>query len=431
MLIKFSVGNFLSFKEVTTLDMSADSLKEMKEHLHIPYLYNVDLKLVKSMALYGHNSHGKSNLIKAYSFFHKLILRSFSLGKASNEIGVEPFSLNISMADQPSIFEVVFLIKDTKYRYGFKITNQRILEEWLYYAESKLRENPLFHRYEQDFRDIGKSWNKESNNRIVQAQLFTKQTNLFLSVLLTQDNIPRIEAIANWFKGNLICTGYNFESLINGGAGVIYSNLQYRSLILKFIKGADLGFTSIFDKISNMIQNDKIHSDIADFLFDTEKRNFDLFTSHKVYNENYEFIKSIEFDLVKKESSGSIKYFIISCFLAYAINNSQLIFIDELDASLHTNLLVALINTFHNPKVNVTGAQLIFTTHNTALLDKKLRRDQVILVNKNDFGESSLQKMHTADNPIRIDKSVEKEYRSGELGGVSKKVNKNDSPTLF
>lgn len=434
MLIKFLVGNFLSFKEVVTLDMIAEALKEKKDYLHVPYFYNMDLPLVKSMTIYGHNSHGKSNLLKAYAFFRNFILHSFSLGKAiNNEIGVEPFLLNSSMHEKPSMFEVVFVLKETKYRYGFMATKQKIVEEWLYYAESKVRENPLFHRYEQEFRDISKNWNKESGNRIDQARMFTKPSNLFLSVLLSQDGIPRIEQISKWFKGNIVLTGNNYESLINGGAASIYSKLEYRDLILKFIRGADLGFNSIFDKLSSSIQKEKLRPDTANFLFDAEMTNFDLRTVHNVYNQNDEFIKSIEFDLVKNESAGSIKYFIVACFLSYVIVNSQLIWIDELDSSLHTNLLAALVLAFNNNDINSNGAQLIFTTHNTILLDDKLRRDQILLVEKSDLGVTKIMKMHTPETPIRINKSVEKEYREGNRG-VSKKIKKkgeNPNQTLF
>lgn len=134
--------------------------------------------------------------------------------------------------------------------------------------------------------------------------------------------------------------------------------------------------------------------------------------------------------LEKNESAGSIKYFIIVCLLAYAIKNSQLIWIDELDARLDSNLLEMLVKSFHDPKMNPINSQLIFTTHNTVLLDKKLRRDQMVIVEKNAQGESKLERMHSSKKPIRIGKSIEKEYRSGKLGGVSKKVKLNSDTQI-
>jgi AAA15 family ATPase/GTPase len=121
-------------------------------------------------------------------------------------------------------------------------------------------------------------------------------------------------------------------------------------------------------------------------------------------------------------SSGSIKYFILTCFIVYALKNAQLIWIDELDASLHTSLFSLIIKQFNDSKYNSSGSQMIFTTHNTVMLNRQLRRDQIMFVTKNKYGESFLKPMHSPDKPIRIGKSVESEYRDGDLGGVSEKV---------
>ncbi len=428
MLIKFTVGNFLSFREPYSLDMTAEALKEKKGNLHIPYLYNPKLQLLKSAVIYGHNSHGKTNFIRAYAFFRKIILTSFALGKAEAEIDVVPFALNTANLDKPSFFELTFLIRETKYRYGFEITNKKVVGEWLHYADAGVRENILFYRHEQEFRDVSKLWNKEAENKIEQAKVFTKPHSLFLSVLLTQDNIPRVEPIATWLKGNIILTNQYGSDL--GGADKIYSKLEYRKTILKFIQDADLGFTNIFDRISNTI-NKGLHQDLANFWFENEKNNFDLYVNHDIYNENHEFQRSAEFELNKNESSGSIKYFILACYLSYAIKNTQLIWVDELDASLHTNLFSLLIKHFNDPKYNSGGSQMVFTTHNTVMLNRQLRRDQIIFVTKNKYGESSIKPMHSPDNPIRIGKSVETEYREGDLGGVSEKVTTAVKKTLF
>ena len=90
-----------------------------------------------------------------------------------------------------------------------------------------------------------------------------------------------------------------------------------------------------------------------------------------------------------------------------------------------------LVTSFHNPEINPINSQLIFTTHNTQLLDQKLRRDQMVIVEKNEWGESAIRRAHTTENPVRIGKSLEKEYRKGKLGGDSKKIRRDLGPTLF
>lgn len=431
MLIKFSVGNYLSFKDISTLDMSAEALKEKKDFIHIPFLHNPKISLLKSAAIYGHNSFGKSNLFKAYASFRQMVLSSFTIGNIIYETDIEPFRLNTTTVNKPSFFEVIFIIKQTKYRYGFEIHEKKVISEWLYYTDGISREHTLYIRAGQDYGEISKLWLKNTGGKVQEAKVFTKSNNLFLSTLLSQEGILRIDDIANWFKENLILNG-SYSLAPNNGAVQIYSNEEYRNLILKFLDNADLGFKSVFERASKYIKERGYHIDLINTIFETKQTNFDLYTQHKIYDDNYNLQRTIEFDLIKNESSGSVKYFILSCYLAYALKKGQLIWIDEIDASLSTQLLTFLLEIFNDGKNNVNGGQLIFIAHNTALLDNKLRRDQIWLVDKNEFGESTLHKSHTPETPIRINKSIEQEYREGKLTrGVSKKASKTNLPSLF
>ncbi|MNS30523.1 hypothetical protein D3C72_625580 [compost metagenome] len=434
MLLSFSIENYLSFRKKITLDMSAEALKEKKGHLHVPYLYNPKLHLLKSISIFGYNSYGKSNLLKGYSVYRNLILKSFSFSGTSTQIPVEPFKLNTSSLNNPNFFESIFILKNTKYRYGFKIKNNAIIEEWLFYADGQIRENVLFYRNGQEMGEISKIWNKESNGMIEKAVMFTQPQSLFLSVLLSQNKLPpRVDEILQWFQGNIILSG-NYTDILNSNAPQIYTDLEFRSTILKFIDASKLGFESVFEKISEMASNRNIHQDLLDIAFEDKAKNFELFTKHNVFDENYNIVSKHDFNLQKSESSGTIKYFILACFLSLALKRGQLIWIDELDSSLDSNLFVFLIETFNSVKNNVAGSQLVFITHNTAIMNKKLRRDQIYLVDKNEYGESSLHPAHTTKNPIRINKSIESEYRDGLLNegkGSAKNKLTNDIPTLF
>jgi len=430
MLVKFTIENYLSFKGRTTIDMSAEALKEKKEYVFVPYLHNAKLCLLKSAVILGFNAFGKTNLIRGYAFYRHFILNSFTLNKTIREIDVQPFLFNTSTIKKPSYFEATFILKNTKYRYGFELTRDKIISEWLYYADGPIRENSLFIRGEQEIREIGKQWNKDSDNKVEQTKSFTKPHNLFLSVLIEQDNIPRITEIGEWLKGNIILKNQYEISLEE--ASNYYSDSKYTNAILKFLESPDLGITNIHQKLSGTVSNSNIHKELINYLNETKVKNFELFTTHQTFDENYNPKGVLELNLIKNESSGTIKYFVIACYLAYAIVNSQLIWIDELDASLHSQLLSFIIRIFNNNKNNMTGSQLIFSTHNTILLDNKLRRDQIYIVDKNEYGESRLIKAHTSKTPIRINKSIEREYREGTLNiGVSKKLAKNELPSLF
>ena len=162
------------------------------------------------------------------------------------------------------------------------------------------------------------------------------------------------------------------------------------------------GFTSIFDKIEKISQKNLLLEKgfLNNIVFEREVKDLELYTNHIIFDENKTKIGNTEFKLLKNESAGSIKYFIIVCFLSFAIKKSQLIWIDELDSRLHSYLLELLVMSFHNPKMNPINSQLIFTTHNTVLLDKRLRRDQMVVIEKNEYGESTLKRIHSAAKPI-------------------------------
>lgn len=418
MIVNFTFSNIFSFKNNQTISFVPEPLKELKEHLHIPYLYNPQEQILKSLAVYGHNSFGKSNLLKTYQFFISFINDSFT--QARPKIPIEQFLLNTEMHEKASRFEIIFYIKETKYRYGFEITPDKIVSEWLYYAQFGKRENYLFERVEQEF-VISKIWNKEANNKIdLQSIPFAKPNVLLLSILIAQD-VVRVREIGEKLNSNIIIRDLNNKLLAK--ATEIFSNVEYRSDILKFIESADLGFITIFDKIEKRInEQDSFGRDFLNMAYDKEIKKFELYTGHNVYDSRYNFVDSIEFEMLKTESDGSIKFFILSCILVYAIKNAIFLWIDEMDSRFHSDLLELLIKQYHNPKKNVFGSQLIFTTHNTILLNKKIRRDQLIKVDKNEYGESNINPFHSKEKPIRIDASVEKDYRSGKLGGVSKKV---------
>lgn len=419
MVIKFAFGNVFSFKEKQVVSFQPEGLKELPEHLHEPLLSEPSEPLLKSMAIYGHNSHGKSNLIKALLFFRDFVTASFSL---PDRFYIEPFLLNTSTLNEPTFFEIQFYIKDTKYRYGFEIKGNVITGEWLHYTLPNIRENYLFLRVGQEF-IFSKNWNKENGNKIdVQSIPFAKPSVLLLSILNAQALAP-INEITKKISEIVIIENINSDVIEK--AVSIYSDDDYQDSILNFIRKADLGFTSIFDKIEKKLKETKFERGILNMWYDEQIRDFQLYSIHDIYNEKFEKIQTTRFELFKKESEGSIKFFIIVCLLLYALKNNLLICIDELDSKLHSELLQLLIREYHNPNVNLSTAQLIFTTHNTVLLDKQLRRDQFLVIEKDEYGQSSVRKMHTKETPIRIDSSMEKEYRKGKLGGVSKKVNRD------
>ena len=131
MLIRFSLENFLSFRERQTLDMLAvRTCKERREENTFP-LDGKDA-LLRTVALYGANASGKSNLFKAMFSCVDFIRTSSFERAATDDIPVIPFLFDTASADMPTIFELEFIVEEVWYKYGFSVTAKRIESEWLY-----------------------------------------------------------------------------------------------------------------------------------------------------------------------------------------------------------------------------------------------------------------------------------------------------------
>jgi uncharacterized protein len=438
MLIKFSVSNFLSFKDKQSLSMEADSLKEFKDYVHANYDTTNSTRLLKSLAIHGHNSHGKSNLFKALKVFQLIVVNSFKSSAENSEFVVESFRLSTETLSLPSTFEIEFLISNTKYYYSFSCTKNKVYSESLSYSEHRIRKQDLFTRVENEI-IINKSWNKENQGEISSLIKFGNKDNImFLSALFSQSSITHIDSISAWFKGIIIINNLSDTSLVIEAKAICF-NPKYQSLISNFINNADLGFTTYSEKVQHFIDNEnRFHPDIYKAIYANNIKNFDLATKHNVYNIENIKVREEYFDFQQSESSGSLRYFTLVCFLTKAILDNKLIIVDEMDAQLHPILLEFIIKMFNHSNLNIIGSQLVFSSHNTVLLNKKLRRDQLVLIQKSEYGVSTIEKAHTAETPIRTDKSIEKEYLSGNLKtakgkvkGISKKLNDSLLPTLF
>ncbi|MFT3979590.1 MAG: ATP-binding protein [Ferruginibacter sp.] len=423
MILKFSFSNVFSFKDEQVVSFEPDPLKELNEHLIVPKSYGKSERFLRALAIYGHNSHGKSNFLKVFELFVSITKNSFRTSTALDSI--ESFALNTSSIGKPSYFEIVLTVENVKYRYAFEATSKRIVSEWLYYAPYGVKESNLFTRAEQEFR-ISKQWNKECDLKIEsQAVPFAVPNVLLLSVLIAQQN-ETIVNIAQAISSIIVLKDLGSDRLL-GTAATIFANKTYASKVQSFIDDADLGFKTIFNKIEKKLSASNQYEEgfLKEIVYERNIEKFELFSFHTIYDALHNEKAIVEFDFIKKESEGTIKFFILTTLLVLAIKNGYFLIIDELDSKFHSDLLSLIIRKFHSKEINNSEAQLIFTSHNTILLDEDLRRDQVLLVEKNIYGESKIQPMHTKKTPVRFDTSIEKAYRKGKFGGVSKKLRKN------
>ena len=415
MIIEFTVGNFLSFRENKTLSLEATNITEYKEST----FKSGKFKLLKSAVLYGANSSGKSNFIKAMSTMKRIVMTSVEKTSAS-KFKIIPFLLNTSTENKPTFFELVFLIDKTRYRYGFEIDNSSIHGEWLFKLEGD-NEIPLFIREENG---IGVTDDFKEGHGLESK---TRENALFLSVV-DQFNGEIAAKVISWFNDLGTISGLSHDNY----RGVTFSLLdkkKSKERLLDFFKDLDLGFEQLkFRK--EKFQESFLPSDLPTELLDDIINDLQgetiarINTVHNKYDENGKKVGFRDFDLREQESSGTNKVFDISGPIFDTLIGGGVLVIDELDAKLHPLMTAAITNLFNSPEYNTNNAQLIFATHDTNLLSYgRFRRDQIYFLEKDKFEASDLYslieyKEEGSDKKIRKDRSFEKDYINGRYGAI-------------
>jgi uncharacterized protein len=425
MLIEFSVGNYRSFKEKVTFSMVAANLVSQDKNLDINNVFAVDeeLSLVKSAAIYGANASGKSNLAKALQFMQWFVVNSSKETQSTEAIGVEKFKLSTETDNQPSFFEIVFLLDGQQHRYGFTANREKVVSEWLFYVP-KARETQLFSRQDRNF-DIAKVYKADG------IATKTRTNALFLSVS-AQFNVEKSEKILNWltYSFNLI-SGLNDENLLNNTIRYLFSpNINHQAI--KLIKKMDLDIMGVeidnpHRNIHDIFKPETIEHTPADILQDaleSAKRAVEnnptpghIQTMHRKFNSNGEQVSLEAFSLSKEESEGTQKVFALISLIVATLNNGTVLVVDEFDARLHPLMSRSIVELFNSNDTNPNNAQLIVMTHDTNLLSNKIfRRDQIWFTEKDRYGATSLYSL--AEYKVRNDASFESDYIKGKYGAI-------------
>lgn len=427
MLINFTLSNFLSFGSSTTVSFLATPIKIGKENTFMPPSLDWDYRLLRSVGILGFNAAGKTNLLRTLAAMKYTVLYSASSSSNLFLASIVPYLLK-EENNEPTHLEVSFFLNNKKYRYGFKVLNGVVVQEWLFYAEPKVRENNLFNR-ERRAVTFNKNWNKESDNSL--EALFKRVQNhtLFLSVLGVLNVQPAVD-ILKWFERIVVIESFDADRFIDFTIEKLNDPI-FRHVFTRLLEEAELGFSTILDqKISIAEKKGSVGGDFIDFMLNNEllpKNRYDVRTIHPTYTKKGEEKGTIQFDLRKQESAGTKKFFgLIGLFLE-AIANKRILLFDELDSQFHFALYETLVRFFNDPTINPKGAQLLFTSHNTTLLKGgKIRRDQLYSISKDKVGSSILNRFHDKGSTLRTDASIEKEYEERTI-----KKNFNQMPNLF
>ncbi len=418
MLIEFSIENFRSFKEEVTLSLISSSDKSLDNNLIKTATLKKD-NLLRSEVIYGANASGKSNVVSAFNFLRKLVINSHKFQKGT-EISYSPFKLDKKYTSKPSKFEIVFLKNNIRYTYGVSLTNEKIVDEYLYYYPQG-RKALIFERKD--------TFNYKFTIDINEQEFLSSKTlpNVLYLSNSTQLNYKKTSEAFDWFKDNLKIIGATDNPKLTAFTiELLNKDEELKEFILKSLIVADLGIVDISAKLDKiLIDGASLELPSPDLktefvlISDDEGLKIvqmDIKTMHNVLDEKGNNIK-INFDF-DEESEGTKRLFALVGSWIDALNNGRILIVDELDTKLHPLLMEFLIKLFHNPTQNKNDAQLTFTTHNTNLLDLDLfRRDQIWFTEKNpSYGNTDLYSL--LEFSPRKDKNVRKGYLAGRYGAI-------------
>ena len=419
MLLEFTVGNTLSFYANKTLSLQAQSLKDIEENVAHVSSY----RILKSLALYGANSSGKSNLINSLAIMRHTVLSSVQLNP-NDSLYFDPFLL-FKNNNKPCFFEIVFLLDEQLYRYGFSYTEKKIIDEWLFCRKTKRsKEQTLFLRNEK-----GIAYSDETFPEAIGLETKTNDNRLFLS-LCAQLGGYVSNQIVSWFDRNLnVISGLENQDYRAFSKEQFHEKKEISLKALGFFKTLQLGFNEISTHEEDMTIPSNLPKELVPIVNKkiVGKKKIQVESVHNLYN-NKGICGTINFSFDENESSGTRKLFDLSGPIFDTLRIGSVLVVDELDAKMHPLISQQIINLFNNSETNPNNAQLIFTTHDTHLLStKKIRRDQIWFTEKNDKEQTDLYCLTDIILPdgtkVRNDANYEKNYIAGRYGAIPYIVN--------
>ncbi|MFY8187548.1 MAG: AAA family ATPase [Flavobacterium sp.] len=409
MVVEFSVKNFRSISDLQTISFAATSLKSSKENEQVDNNNIVSedgMKLLKTIGIYGANASGKSNIIKALEYFCQSVSDLPSPESRLSRL-TQPFLYQNDIENTASFFQIVLIVSGKKYRYGFTVK-----------MNPEALNNP-----------------EVSREVIVSEWLFgpknTNQVKYFLRTNLQVDktSLPGNESIASLeYEHTLFLThaaSYNKDicaEIRNAIKGFITSKFSIRSDFYRFHSIRQIEDIKLKPRFIDFLKSFGLNYSDIYFKKDDEsnkKNNYPLdklfLTKIACHNNSV----SVTLNMEDNESEGTKKLFDLAGLLLHAFNieKSGLIILDEIDSNFHPSLLIKLIRMFNDPEINKSNTQLLFTSHDTNLLDSTImRRDQFYIAEKENNDGTRLFSLAELKG-IRNDADFAKQYLAGFYGG--------------
>lgn len=412
MLVEFSVTNFRSIRERQALSMVASTLKDKDSNVFESAAPGVD-RLLRTAVIYGANAAGKSNFLRALDVMQDIVLLSARESQSGEELPVVPFRLGGS-DQEPTTFEIVFVVNSVKYEYGFSCTSRIITEEWLNAYPEKRTQRWFARSYRPETEDYDWNFGPQLKGAKKAWAAATRKNALFLSAAV-QLNAEQLEPIFQWFRNKLrpvVGTGEIGDKFSTD----LLAHADSRGGVVALLANADSGIVDL-DVVESSLDENVV--DMLNKIVPENLRESVLSTSRKkvrAMHRNAELGSPVWFDM-SDESQGTRKMFAFAGPFLDVLAHGLVLVVDELNNSLHPMLVRSIVETFNNPRTNRLGAQLIFATHATSILSTEIfRRDQIWFAEKRSDMSTCLYSL--LDFNPRKSESLSKGYLQGRYGAI-------------
>lgn len=440
MLITYSVKNFKSIKEDLEFSMLASESIDKAYCTSITLLNGIEIEILNRSLFFGANASGKSNFIHSIKFICDFILTKQQSGF---KIPIQQYKTNGSLSDDTR-FTFLFVLGGIIYEYGFTLTKEKVVEEWLYTAnEFPIEEDglvPIFERitseYDQTEIEIYEensclSIEEKNLATILKSSIKEKQKNLLFLVKLAENGVSLAEDIIEWFERIVVI---HPESLYEHLALDLVLDANFADFSSSLIRKFDTGIKKIIshkakvslkqlaerfqvstEVVSELVQNKSRLLDIngeAYILCSDDQDNptlIQLLSEHIIDGESHFFSRN--------EESDGTKRLLDLLPLLYGLDKlTSLIIVDEIDRSFHSLLIREFLNEFMSLSKG-TENQLIATAHDTTILDLDyLAREEIWFFEKTEQGITTIKPL--LDFRIQKDYDIAMGYFTGRFGAV-------------
>ncbi|MCA9397510.1 AAA family ATPase [candidate division WWE3 bacterium] len=404
-IIEFSVENWGPFKDKAVFSMSA---RKSDGHTFCSNGEN----LLKTSLIFGPNASGKSSLLDALYVMKQAIIYSANTtenGEEAKRIVHRPFLGSRSSIEQPTKYEIIFSVENPQekdngvYKYSFSVLQDAVTEEILAEINTKGTEKLLIERT-VDKVETSDEFREVSN--FIKNQSDLRKDTLFLSFLAQLNNNFAVTILDFFRNVNVISGIHNFY--VNYTIKKFQEDESFRKKVLEYLREADF-----------CIKDAEVRTTEADDSTGKMRKFLNIFFSHPVFGKDNKEVHNFELPL-ESESDGTNSFFQILGPILDTLEKGKILFIDELDNSLHPLLTRFIVDLFDSEVVNVNNAQLVATTHDTSLLsNKRMIKDQFWFTEKDNYGSAKLFSLaEFAGSDLRNDSEYSKKYLEGRFGAL-------------